>query len=302
MTPEATPTVGSARWSSRFALFSLALLVVTLVLHRFFTLPSPLAINLFVVGLAGTGLAVLIGLAALARIWFTGHAGAGSAALGVLLGGAVLAGPLGYWLIHYDLPWIYDVTTDSANPPAFVNLASRPQGANASAYPGLASAELQAKAYPDLRTLVLDRSAEEAFELVEEAVRRLRWPVVVEEPPMPGKDATPGLIEATEQTLLLGFTDDIVIRVEGTATRAKIDARSASRYGGFDMGQNAARLRRLFAEIRARAEVTPSAAVAAAAAKEKDKVPGSGPKGLFKRKKGVDPRKAESRYGRGPVK
>ena len=274
---------------------------MTLVLHRFFTLPSPLAINLFVVGLAGTGLAVLIGLAALARIWFTGHAGAGSAALGVLLGGAALAGPLGYGLAHYDLPWIYDVTTDPVNPPAFVNLASRPQGANASAYPGQASAELQAKAYPDLRTLVLDRSVEEAFELVEEAVRRLKWPVVVEEPPMPGKDAAPGLIEATEQTLLLGFTDDIVIRIEGTATRAKIDARSASRYGGFDMGQNAARLRRLFAEIRARAEVTPSAAVAAAA-KEKDKTPGSAPKGLFKRKKGVDPRKAESRYGRGPVK
>ena len=85
-----------------------------------------------------------------------------------------------------------------------------------SAYPGQAFAELQAKAYPDLRTLVLDRSVEEAFELVEEAVRRLRW--------RGGgggaadarrRTPTPGLIEATEQTLLLGFTDDIVIRIEG---------------------------------------------------------------------------------------
>jgi hypothetical protein len=194
--------------------------VVTLVLHRFFSLPTPLAINLFAVGLLGTGLAVLIGLAALGRVWFTGHAGAGSAALGVLVGVAVLSGPLGYGLAHYHLPWINDVTTDPVNPPAFVNLASRPPGANTTAYPGQAFAELQAKAYPDLRTLVLDRSVEEAFELVEEAVRRLKWPVVVEDPPTIGKDATAGVIGATEQTLLLGFTDDIVIRISGTPRRA----------------------------------------------------------------------------------
>ena len=150
-------------------------------------------------------------------------------------------------------------------PPTFAALAQRPAGANAVAYPGRAFAELQAKAYPDLRTLVLDRPVEEAFELVEEAVRRLRWRVVAEEPPMPpsaGKPAEPGMIEATEQTLIVGFTDDIVIRIEGGAKRSRIDARSASRYGGTDFGQNAMRLRRLLAEIRARAELTPSAAVA----------------------------------------
>jgi uncharacterized protein (DUF1499 family) len=297
MTLEATPTVQSARWSSRVTLFSLGLLAVTFILHRFFTLPTPLAMNLFAVGLAGMGLAVLIGLAAMARIWFTGHAGAGSAALGVLVGAATLIGPAGYWLAHNDLPRINDVTTDPASPPAFVSLALRPPGANAASYPGLAYAQLQATAYPDLRTLVLDRSVEEAFELVEEAVRRLKWSVVAEEPPMPGRNAAPGVIEATEHTLLLGFTDDIVIRIEGNATRAKIDARSASRYGSFDMGQNAARLRRLLTEIRARADITPSAAVAAAA-KAKGKTSGST---LFK-KKGADPRKAGSRHGRDPGK
>jgi uncharacterized protein (DUF1499 family) len=293
---EATPTVGAARWSSRVALFSVALLLVTLILHRFISLPSPLAINLFVVGLAGAGLAVLLGLAAMIRIWVTGYAGAGSAALGVLLGTAALLGPAGYGLAYYHLPWINDVTTDPAHPPAFASLAVRPAGANSVTYPGQAFAELQAKAYPDLRTLELDRSVEEAFELVEEAVRRLRWSVMVEEPPMTGKDAAPGVIEATEQTLFLGFTDDIVIRISGTPTHAKVDARSASRFGSFDLGQNAARLRRLFAEIRARAEVTPSAAMTAAA-KEKGATPGTKSGGLFKRK-GVDPRKAGSRYGR----
>jgi hypothetical protein len=300
MSLEPNPTVRSARWASRIAVFSVGLLVVTLALHRFSAMPTPLALNLFAVGLAGAGLAVLVGLWATARIWITGDAGAGSAALGVLLALAALAGPLGHAAVHYDRPWINDATTDTANPPAFATLAQRPPGANPVAYPASAFAELQAKAYPDLRTLVLDRSVEEAFELVEEAVRRLRWRVVAEEPPMPpsaGKAADPGIIEASEQTLLVGFTDDIVIRIEGGAKRARIDARSASRFGSADFGENAARLRRLMAEIRARAEVTPTAAVVS-----KERTPGAAARALLKRQKARDQQKAESRNARGPVR
>jgi uncharacterized protein (DUF1499 family) len=293
MTTEATERVGAARWSSRIGIFFVSLLLVTLILHRLAGLPTPLALNLFVVGLAGAGVALLIGLAALARIWFTGQAGAGSAGAGILLALAALGGPLIYASAHYDLPPINDVTTDPANPPAFAELAKRPPGANPVAYPGQRYAELQAKAYPELRTLVLDRSAEEAFELVEEAVRRLRWRVVVEEPPMPGRDATPGVIEATDQTLVVGFTDDIVIRIEGGPTRARIDARSASRYGSFDFGQNAARVRSLLAEVRARAEATPS--IAAASRKRA----GAAARALLKRQKARDQQKAESRNARG---
>jgi len=115
-----------------------------------------------------------------------------------------------------------------------------------------------------------------------------------------GRSPKPGLIEATDQTLLVGFTDDIVIRVEGSATRARIDARSASRHGRFDFGQNAVRLRRFLAEVRARAEATPSAAVAA---KKPDPVqPGAGARELLKRQKARDQLKAESRNEPGPAK
>jgi Protein of unknown function (DUF1499) len=301
MSLEPIPAVQSARWASRIALFAVGLLAVTLALHRFSAMPTPLALNLFVVGLTGAGLALLVGLAATARIWVTGDAGAGSVALGILLALIALGGPLSHAAVHYNRPWINDATTDTANPPAFVVLAQRPPGANPVAYPGQAFAQLQAKAYPDLRTLVLDRSVEEAFELVEEAVRRLRWRVVAEEPPMPpsaGKAAEPGTIEATEQTLLVGFTDDIVIRIEGGAKRSRVDARSASRYGGGDFGENAARLRRLIAEIRARAEATPTAAVASS----RERTPGAAARALLKRQKARDQQKAESRNARGPAR
>jgi uncharacterized protein (DUF1499 family) len=298
MTTEEIPRVRSARWSSRLAVFSVSLLLVTLALHRL-TLPTPLAINLFAVGLAGAGLAGLIGLGALARIWFTGQPGAGSAALGVVLGLTAIAGPGIFYLAHRDRPWINDVSTDTANPPAFVALAQRPQGANPVAYPGAPFAEQQAKAYPDLRPLVLDRPVEEAFELVEEAVKRLRWRVVAEEPPMPptaAKPAEPGIVEATEATLVAGFPDDIVIRISGGPTRSRIDARSASRYGSTDFGENAARLRRLMAEIRARADVTLSTVAGGSRAR------GAAARALLKRQKARDQQKAASRNARGPAK
>jgi Protein of unknown function (DUF1499) len=302
MTLEPIRTVRSARWASRIAVFSVGLLVVTLLLHRFAAMATPLALNLFVVGLGGAALALLIGLVAAVRIWFTGYAGAGSAAVGILLALSALVGPLTHAAVYYDRPWINDATTDAANPPAFVTLAQRPQGANPVVYPGHAFAELQARAYPDLRTLVLERSVEEAFELVEEAVKRLRWRVIAEEPPMPpsaGKPAEPGIIEATEQTLVVGFTDDVVIRIEGDAKQSRIDARSASRYGGADLGENAMRLRRLMAEVHARAEVTPSAAVAA---RTKERTPGAAARALLKRQKARDQQKAESRNAQGPAK
>ena len=102
------------------------------------------------------------------------------------------------------------------------------------------------------------------------------------------------MLEATDQTLIVGFTDDIVIRVEGSATRSRIDVRSASRYGTFDFGQNAARVRRFLAEVQARAEATSPVAGRRGAASARARA-------LLKRQKAGDPEKAESRTGRGPA-
>lgn len=294
MTDRSTTIVAPlARWSFRVALFSVSLLLMGLVLHRLASFPTTVAMNLFGVGYAAAALAVLVGVVALAQIWHTGHGGAGSAAAGILLPLIAFAGPLAYLTAFLNLPRINDVTTDWTTPPRFAVLAKRPDGAKSSAYPGQPFADLQAKAYPDLRTLVMDRPVEEAFELVEEAVRRLRWRVAAAEPPT-GRPAKVGVLEATEQTLIVGFTDDIVIRVEGSAARARIDVRSASRYGSFDFGQNATRVRRLLAEIRARAEATSPTGVAT-----RRDLRSARARALLKRQKAGDPQKAESRNARG---
>jgi uncharacterized protein (DUF1499 family) len=97
---------------------------------------------------------------------------------------------------------------------------------------------------------VIDRPVEESFELVEDTAARLKWKVTLSDPPV-GRTAKAGVLEATDQTMIMGFTDDIVVRVEGNLNRSRIDVRSASRYGVVDLGQNATRVRRFLTDLKA---------------------------------------------------
>jgi len=285
-----------ARWSSRIAVFSASLLIVAVALHRLTSFPTQLAVNLFAVGAAGAGLAMLVALVALVQIWRRGLAGAGRAAFGILLPMLLLAWPLTYVPAFLKLPKINDVTTDVAAPPRFVTLAKLRTGeANPAAYPGARFANEQQKAYPDLRTFVVDRGVEEAFELVEEVARKLKWKVAAAEPPV-GKSAKAGLLEATDQTMVVGFTDDIIVRVEGNAARSRIDVRSASRYGQADLGQNATRVRRFLAEMQSRVDGTFATTAAGRRALRTTRAGA-----LVKKLKGRDQQKAESRNKRDRV-
>jgi uncharacterized protein DUF1499 len=245
-----------ARWSGRLALFFAAMTLAGVLLHRLTALPTPVAINVFAVSVVGLALATLLGLLSLIGIWRKGYAGASTAFLGIVLPLLFLGWPLTFVPALFKLPPINDITTDWTSPPRFEALASQhAAGAKPTAYPGEAVAALQQAGYPDLRGITIERSAEETFELVEEAVRKLRWRVAASEAPTP-KAGRPGTIEATDQTLLLGFPDDVVIRVSGTNQRSRIDVRSASRYGQFDFGQNATRIRRFYGEVQAQIDAT----------------------------------------------
>jgi hypothetical protein len=251
-----------ARWSSRMALFSASLLLVDLVLHRLTSFPTRIAVNLFAVAAVGCGLAVLSGLIALAQIWHRGYAGAGKAALGVLLPVLALGWPLTFVPAAMRLPPINDVSTDVTAPPAFSALAKvRPADANSVDYPGDRFSAKQQMAYPDLRTFVVDRGVEETYGLVEETVRKLKWRIAASDPPAT-KPVKGGVLEATDLTPVVGFTDDVVVRVEGSATRSRVDVRSASRYGHGDLGHNATRIRRFLAELQTQVDATGTGPIA----------------------------------------
>jgi uncharacterized protein (DUF1499 family) len=54
------------------------------------------------------------------------------------------------------------------------------------------------------------------------------------------------------RTPVMGFRDDITIRVRSSGEGARIDVRSASRYGRHDFGTNAARIRTLLDDVEQR--------------------------------------------------
>ncbi len=254
----------SAKAALRVSVFALVLLLVALLLHRVSVMPTPLAVNLIGATYALAGIGLALALVAAVSIWIRGRTGAWSTAWALLITAALWAWPAAIAPSYLSLPTISDVTTSPSNPPAFLTLGrQRPPGANSLNYVAARNAPLQAQAYPDLHTLAIPRSAEEVYEVILDLVRGRRglgWRVAAEEAPQtrpaPGRPGLPGLIEASERTLILGFTDDIAIRVAGNDNEARVDIRSASRYGRHDFGTNASRIRRFVRELSARLDAT----------------------------------------------
>jgi uncharacterized protein (DUF1499 family) len=273
MTLAATlPRTKFAIWSRRLALSSAALILVALVLHRFGRVETPLGIGLVLTGFVGAFIALLSGLAAGVVIWREGVPGAWSAVAGVAISLAIFAWPASVVPLYLRTAPLSDVTTDTEHPPEYAALArDRAKGANSVIYRGGALADLQEEYYPEIRPMILDRPAEEVFDAVGEAVRRLKWRVVAEEAPQ--EDGTAGHVEAEDRTLILGFIDDVIVRVESDGGTTRVDVRSLSRYGLHDFGRNASRIKEFYTELRARLEASVPAATAPRARPKGRKVP-----------------------------
>lgn len=189
---------------------------------------------LYSVSCAGSALVLLVALLIMALPRFAPWRRAAQiralfAIPGTLLLLSVLAG-------RGDYPPIHDITTDLQNPPQFVTAAKiRGDGSNSLALQ-TEVLEMQAGAYPDLQTLVISDSIEEAFEQALATAGELGWEVY-------HQDLNSGVIEAVDSTAIMGFKDDVVIRLNTNAEGTLVDLRSVSRVGIGDLGANAARIR-----------------------------------------------------------
>src|SRR5882757_3593935 len=201
------PTSRLAAWSRRFALFALAVAVLSIIILRSGLLEIVPALATFGAALVFAGLAILFAFGAFIVIWRQGLAGLGYAILGLFLGLALLAYPayLGYRATV--LPPISDITTDFANPPRYdVLVRLRPRGR--SDYPGQATAALQRQAYPDIVPLQLGVPAKTAYEAALAVATKRKWLLVDTRPP--GAAGRPGgVIEAVARTPIMGFRDDV---------------------------------------------------------------------------------------------
>ena len=188
---------------------------------------------------AWLGLAAAVsGCAALAvslrkRMWKKAVA----SALALVIGAAAFAIPYSWKQSAVKLPKIHDISTDTKKPPRFVAiLPLRKDAPNPAEYGGAEIAVKQAEAYPDMATMVLQKSPEHAFGLALETAQRMGWNIVAAVP-------TEGRIEASDTTFWFGFTDDIVIRITPSGNTSLLDIRSVSRVGLSDVGTNARRIR-----------------------------------------------------------
>jgi hypothetical protein len=251
-----------AIWARRVALFSLAATLIAVIIVRSGALDIVPALSTLAGALVLAVVAILLALGAGIVIWFEGIGGLKQTFAALFIGLALIAYPAFLGIRGYRLPAIYDITTDPIDPPQFDAIARlRPRDANPITYEGLYAAELQHAAYSDIEPDLTDGTAQEAYDAAMKVIIKRKWRIVDTRAPQgdvprPVNARTPaglpprdGIIEAIARTPILGFRDDVVVRVRSTSDGARIDVRSASRYGRHDFGTNATRVRDLLSDI-----------------------------------------------------
>jgi uncharacterized protein (DUF1499 family) len=238
-----------ASWARHLAVFSLVATIVSVIVVRFGFLDFKPALATFFGALACAGLSILVGLAGFAAIWQNGSRGMARILVALLIDTALLAYPAYLAWQYRKLPAIYDITTDPIDPPRFEALARlrTGDGANPAVYAGLYSAERQRAAYPDVEPVSLDVPVQKAYEIAAHIVNRRKWLVIDERAPQPPQRI--GRIEAVARTPIMGFREDVAIRIAPDGDGSRVDIRSSSRYFGHDLGSNAARIVKLAEDL-----------------------------------------------------
>lgn len=235
------PNSKLAVWSRRLALFSVAATLIAIIIVRAGLIEVLPGIATLGGALAFAVLAILLALGSFITIWRLGLGGLGYSVTAIFIGAALLGYPAYLGYKAYTLPPIYDISTDVLDPPAFDAVRRlRSRATNPAQYAGLYAAEQQREAYPDVAPLELSVPAKQAYDHALAMVNKRRWLVLDAREPQPNR--RDGRIEAVARTAIMGFRDDVVIRIRGVDESSRVDVRSSSRYGSHDLGSNASRI------------------------------------------------------------
>ena len=238
----------SARIAQALGFFAVVLTALNAAAFRFGQIDILSAALVYGFAVVVALLAMLFAALALRALWIDGAKGGMASVRALLLAGLVLA-PLGYGTFaSLTLPRLNDVATDWADPPRFP-LGSRLEINSPLAAPAPPEdvGILQAEAYPDIVTRVYGLSLQLVQKAVERTAAEMRWQATSRSGNANGAE---GLLFAYEtRTPVLGFSDDVVVRLRQDGDDVAVDIRSAGRYGQHDLGNHARRIRSFFSVL-----------------------------------------------------
>jgi hypothetical protein len=223
-----------AIWARRLASLVLPLVVITLALHWQRLIPSD--VFLVAAGVVGAiAVATLLAsLVALGRLWHTGDQGWGRALVGLFVSLLCLA-PYGwYGALALQYPPVTDMaTTERGQLP----LLFQP-GMEAMPRPRVLDAARQKAVFPNVAPRTYPLAPPQTFALVTRLVDDRGWTIELSREPA---EASPGRINA-QATTLMGWREEIVLRVMADPEGSRVDMRSASLNALHDFGSNGSRI------------------------------------------------------------
>jgi hypothetical protein len=224
-----------AIWSRRFAGLALPLLVLPVILHRERYLDSSAFFWVMLLAAAVAGLAVLAGVVALVRLWYSGDQGWGRALSGLFFGLLCLM-PFGcYTSLALRYPPVTDIATVDR---AMLPLVFEPDTVTIPP-PRMLGADNQLELFPNVTTRTYPLDVIQVFALVDRLVRAQGWDVRQRiEPLDPGET---GRINARIVTIP-GWREEAVLRIAPVPKGSSVDMRSASIGAEHDFGSNGTRI------------------------------------------------------------
>lgn len=243
-------TSRSAGWARKFANFSLVLLLVASLGHRY-GLVETLAF-LWVLALVPLLAIMALFLAALGfhRLWHYGAKGGRASLMATLVSLLVLAPFIYSAVLYLQHPHLADITTDPEQPPAYV-LAQwrRTTDMNTLGNFSVEEVALQASAYPNLRGRRFDGSMDRVLKAIKVVLEREGW-VPVQRLPSETQDERLSF-EVVAPTWLLRLPSDGVVRMVDEGEAVFVDLRLSQRYFWHDLGSGARRIERFMAALDA---------------------------------------------------
>ena len=227
---QAQPTPGLVNWLGYLAVTLLLTLAVAVITVRSGAWQQGLL--LYAISCLGAAIVLLLALLLLVLPRFAPWRKAIAGRALIALPGTVLLLSL---LGGGNHPRIHDISTDLQDPPVFTAAGQQRGAGSNSLETDPDTMALQAQAYPALQSLRSSREYDAMFDRAVSVATDMGWNIYLQ-------DRNAGVIEAVDTTAVMGFKDDIVIRLRTSADGTVVDLRSVSRVGIGDLGANARRI------------------------------------------------------------